>query len=95
MKILYLLAAHAKEVVLVKGNHDTFLAPIARKREIPIVDFYFPGKKKDICITHGHKIWKDKEFLRLKIIIIGNEHPSISLRDGVKSELYKCFLVGR
>ncbi len=33
--------------------------------------------------------------MRSKIIIIGNEHPSISLRDGVKSELYKCFLVGR
>ena len=94
LKILDLLSAHAKKIVLVKGNHDTILEPIARKRKILLVDFYFPDKKKDICITHGHKIWKDKEFLHAKVIIIGNEHPSVSLREGVKSELYKCFLVG-
>ena len=95
LKILDLLSSRVKKVVLVKGNHDTILEPIARMREISIVDFYFPGKKKDICITHGHKIWKDPEFRRAKTIIIGNEHPSISIRDGVKSELYKCFLVGK
>ena len=94
LKILDLLSSGSK-VVLVKGNHDTVLAPIARKREILIVDFYFPDRKKEVCVTHGHKIWKDADFLQAKTIIIGNEHPSVSLREGVKSELYKCFLVGR
>lgn len=95
LKVLDILTSHAGKVVLVKGNHDTILEPIARKREISIVDFYFPDKKKELCITHGHKIWKDKEFLKAKTIIIGNEHPSISIREGAKSELYKCFLVGK
>ncbi len=95
LKILDLLAGHAGKVVLVKGNHDTNLEPNARKREISIVDFYFPDTKREICITHGHKIWKEGDFKKAKTIIIGNEHPSISIRDGIKSELYKCFLIGK
>lgn len=92
LRIFDILSKHAKKVVLVKGNHDTILGPIARKRNLSIVDFFSVG---DICITHGHKIWKDKEFLMAKVLIISNEHPAISIREGVKSELYKCFLLGK
>lgn len=92
LRIFDLLARHSKKVVLVKGNHDTILGPIARKRNLKVVDFFSVG---DICITHGHKIWEDKEFLKAKVLIIANEHPAISIREGVKSELYKCFLLGK
>lgn len=40
LKFIDLLAKHCDEVVLVKGNHDTILKPIARKRDVKVVDYY-------------------------------------------------------
>ncbi|MEK6852770.1 MAG: metallophosphoesterase, partial [Nanoarchaeota archaeon] len=91
LEIFDLLARHCKKVVLIKGNHDTILEPLARRKKLQVMDFYCKG---EICFTHGHKIFKDREFEKSKIMIIGNEHPAISIREGVKSELYKCFLLG-
>lgn len=93
LKFLDIISEKARRVVLVKGNHDTILLPLAKRKGLEIVDFYFPYK--ETCITHGHKVWKDKGFLKAKILIIGNEHPAISIKEGVKSEIYKCFLVGK
>ena len=46
---------------------------------------------------HGHKIFIDKEIYdkKIKILIIGHEHPAISIREGLRKETYKCFLLGR
>ncbi len=92
LAIFDLLSNHSKKIVLIKGNHDTILEPLAKKRNLKIKDFYCI---EDICITHGHKILAEKEFQAAKILIIANEHPAISIREGVKSELYKCFLLGK
>lgn len=72
------------EVILIKGNHDTILDPIANKKNLKIID------KLDIdniSIVHGDKIKKD---LR-GAVIIGHVHPAINL-EGRK---YKCFLKGK
>ena len=92
LAIFDFLSSHCKKVILVKGNHDTILEPLANKRKLDVVNFYSLG---DIFITHGHKIPVDEKFKKGKLVIIGNEHPAISLREGVKSEIYKCFLVGK
>jgi len=73
-------------VILIKGNHDTILGPIADKKEIKILDYY---NIDDITILHGHKIIPDLN----KIIIIGHEHPAISFKER-PSEKFKCFLKG-
>ncbi len=86
-KILNLLSRHSKELILVKGNHDTILEPIAKKKKLRTVNFY---NINDICILHGHKILLTKA----KTLVIAHEHPAISLIEGPKSELYKCFLLG-
>ncbi len=78
------------EVILVKGNHDVILGPIANKRNLEIVDYY---KINDIAFLHGDKILLDA--LNSKILIIGHEHPAINLKEGVRKELYKCFLKGK
>ena len=39
LKFLDLLAKHCNEVVLIKGNHDSILGPIARKRNVKVVDY--------------------------------------------------------
>ena len=91
LDILDMLMKKSK-VILVKGNNDTILGPIARKKGLEIRDYYCIG---DICILHGDKIIENKDVKRSKVIVIGHEHPAVSIREGVKQEIYKCFLVGR
>lgn len=94
IEILDFLLKNKRKVVLVKGNHDTILEPIARKKNLKVVDFYVID---DVAILHGHKILLDKEIYdkKIKTIIIGHEHPAISIQDKIKSEIYKCFLKGK
>ncbi len=92
LKLIDFLLGHSEQVILVKGNHDVKLAPIARKRGIVVVeDIAINGK----FVSHGHEIPDSSEFEKSKIVIVGDEHPAVSLRDGARSELYKCFLLGR
>ena len=94
LKFIDLLAKHCSEIILIKGNHDTILAPIAKKRNVNIKEFFLIPSKK-ILITHGDKI-PDKELLKLvSTIIIGHEHPAVSLKEGPRVEQYKCFLKGK
>lgn len=93
LKLLDFLAKYGK-VILIKGNHDTILGPIAKKRNIEIKNYH---TLKNILIIHGDKL--DKKILQLikssKIIIIGHEHPAVSLKEGPRVETYKCFLKGK
>lgn len=75
------------EVILIKGNHDTILDPIAKKRNLKIVDYY---KEGDIMVLHGHKLPADLS----KVLIIGHEHPAVSFKER-PTEKYKCFLKGK
>ncbi len=79
-------------LVLIKGNHDTILEPIAKKKAIILKDYFFIY---GIYICHGHIIPKDSDFKSSKAIIIGHAHPAIALRDGPRAEKYKCFLKGK
>ncbi len=92
-EILDILLKKCK-VILIKGNHDTILEPIAKKKGLEIKDFYC-FNKSNICVTHGHKIFSNKKVHNSKVLIIGHEHPAISIKEGIKSEKYKCFLLGR
>ncbi|MAG47347.1 phosphoesterase [archaeon] len=89
LKLIDYLLEKKQKVILIKGNHDTILEPIVKKRDIKVKDFY---NIKDITITHGHKILQDKDLK--KVIIIGNEHPAISF-ESRKTDKYKCFLLGK
>jgi putative SbcD/Mre11-related phosphoesterase len=90
LAILDLMLEKAK-VILIKGNHDTILEPIARKKGLEIVDYYCYG---GICFMHGHKIF-DKLLKKAKILVFAHTHPAIILREGIKAERYKCWLFGR
>jgi len=91
LKIFDILQRHCKKIILIKGNHDAVLGPIAKKRGLEIKDYYCI---EDICILHGDKIIQNLDIIKLKVLIIGHEHPAISLREGIKQEAYKCFLFG-
>jgi len=85
LKIIDYLSEKAK-IILIKGNHDNILGPIANKRNIEIVDSY---NVKDITILHGDKIINNLN----KVIIMGHEHPAISFKE--RDDKFKCFLKGK
>ncbi len=124
LKLLDYLSKHCNEIILIKGNHDIILGPIARKRNVKVLDYYLIGidekspmkkesmvkksinklsfkklkiknNKKNILIIHGDKI-PDKNLLKdTNTIIIGHEHPAVSIKEGPRVELFKCFLKGK
>ena len=116
LKFIDMLAQHCNEIILIKGNHDSILGPIAKKRDVKVLDcFVVEPIKKQIneknsilkkiikknknplktLITHGNKI-PNKELLQeTSTLIIGHEHPAISLKEGPRVEQYKCFLKGK
>jgi putative SbcD/Mre11-related phosphoesterase len=88
LRLIDFLARNCKKLILIKGNHDKILGPIAEKRKITIADNIVLG---DILITHGHK--RIKELKGIKTIIIGHEHPAVSFAER-PTEKFKCFLKG-
>ncbi len=73
------------KITAVKGNHDTIFGPLAKKLDIKEVKEF---KHDNMLIVHGDYV---PEKLA-KIIIIGHEHPAITLRDKAKAEKFKCFV---
>jgi len=52
-------------------------------------------KKSNILVMHGDKLPK-KELLRgISTIIIGHEHPAVSIREGNRAENFKSYLIGK
>lgn len=94
LKLIDYLNKHCSSLILIKGNHDTILGPIALKRNIKIIKEYVIG---DILITHGDRLPDLKKPINKAVntIIIGHEHPAITLKDEAKSEKFKCFLQGK
>jgi len=90
LKVLGLLMKNCNSVVLVKGNHDTILEPIAKKKKLKIIDYYFVN---GICILHSNKVFLEP-ITKANILIIAHDHPAVTLREGAKRETYKCFLYG-
>jgi len=90
LRIIDWLSSRA-ELVIVRGNHDTMLEPLLRKKGIPLHDFHVVGS---YYICHGHMLPKDEDIRDARTIIISHEHPAVTLRDGARKETYKCFLLG-
>jgi len=88
LQFLDFLLDKVEEVIIIKGNHDTIIRPIAEKRGINVVVDY---SVNNIIILHGDELVETKA----KRVIIGHEHPAITIREGSKWEKYKCFLKGK
>ena len=77
------------KVILVRGNHDTFIYGISKRYGIEVYDKLWLN---DILVVHGHRELDPKD--KPKIVIMGHEHPSISIRDTLGSlTKLPCFLV--
>tara|TARA_B100000315_G_C14556465_1_gene578404 strand:+ start:644 stop:1450 length:807 start_codon:yes stop_codon:yes gene_type:complete len=90
LKLVDFLLDNCRELILIRGNHDLFLGPLAGKRNVKLVESY---QINDFFVCHGDKIKTIDP--QIKNIIIGHEHPAIILKDKNKSEKFKCFLKGK
>jgi len=72
-KLLGILQEMGK-VVVIKGNHDNYLATIAAKLGIDLVEQY---ELDGVTFSHGHLSTDSRP------LVIGHEHPSIRLFDPV------------
>ncbi len=88
LQFLDFLLARCEEIIIIKGNHDPILQTIVEKRRIKVVKGYALDY---LLVVHGDEIVETDA----KKIIIGHEHPAITLRQGSKWEKYKCFLKGK
>lgn len=89
IKVFDFIARKCARIIIVKGNHDRFIAPVAAKRGIPVVDEFRCG---DILVLHGDSV---RSVAGCVTVVIGHEHPAIALREGSRVERFKCFLKGR
>src|SRR3989344_5246113 len=118
LRLLDFFKKYCNEIILIKGNHDTILGPIAKKRGIKVADYFVVD---DILLVHGDKTIEEiifglgyargihknnlnqknkkhskiSQIKKFNTIIIGHEHPAVSIREDNRAELFKCFLVGR
>lgn len=89
--LLQLTKKHKVKTIIVKGNHDQILAPILKTESIEMKNSIII---ENFLIIHGDKKENEKEFEQAQGLIIGHEHPSLLLDDGVRKEQYKCLLKG-
>ncbi|MEM0360673.1 MAG: metallophosphoesterase [Candidatus Diapherotrites archaeon] len=94
IEMLQFLQGKAKKIALLKGNHDKILGPLVKWERLKIREELYITSA-GVLFLHGDKLSHSAEFKKAKTIIIGHEHPAIALRDGVKSEMFKCFLKGK
>ncbi len=92
LEVIDFLQKQGLEVIIVRGNHDPILQPIVSLRGVKIVTEYRRG---DILIVHGDELVEKERLDGVRRIIIGHEHPAITIREGGKREKYKCFLKGK
>ena len=88
LQFLDFLLQRVEEVIIIQGNHDPIIKPIADRRNIKVVKEHIIN---DIHIVHGDEIVETTS----KVIIIGHEHPAITIKEGSKWEKFKCFLKGK
>ncbi len=93
--MLRFLQSKCSKLVLIRGNHDKILGPIAGWENLELEEEGILLEKSGIFVTHGHQIPKSKAFKKAKTVVIGHEHPAVTIRERYKAELFKAFLVGK
>jgi hypothetical protein len=90
--LLDFYSANCKKLYIIKGNHEKVLS-LNRLQNHVILDYFNLGK---YFFCHGDKLFEDVvEYKKSSTIIIGHQHPSITIFDYTRKESFKCFLQGK
>jgi len=74
------------ELTLIRGNHDNYLATIAGKHGLSLLDSV---EVEGLLLTHGHRALETD-----KRVVIGHEHPTVRIKSAVGPlARVSCFLV--
>ena len=89
-ELIDFLQTKFSDIIIIKGNHDLFLEDLLKEKGLRLLDSY---KEDGILFVHGHEELEDEEF---DTVVIGHEHPALSLKDdiGVKEKI-PCLLHGQ
>ncbi len=66
-------------IVLVRGNHDTFLRPLLERLGVHVEDCCFE-LTPSVMVTHGHMDIGEEYLDRYQFIVMGHEHPVYQAR---------------
>lgn len=83
------------EVKIILGNHDKLTKAMVKKKGLKSNNYLII----DNClIFHGDSTLEDLklndlELSQVETIVIGHEHPSLNINDGIRNEKVKCFLL--
>jgi len=71
----YSIKKGIKEIVLIRGNHDTFIGPLLRSLGIEIVEDRL-DLGSGVTVIHGHK---SVDLKGSDYVVMGHEHPTIEI----------------
>jgi len=74
---------------LILGNHDANLRKLAK--QFGEFEFLEHFESDNFVLAHGHTDGFSRS--EEKLLMMGHEHPAISLGDGIRSAKFPCFLV--
>jgi len=88
-ELLNFLAFSFDEVIVVEGNHDTFIDSTLKDNGIEMKEYHL---EDGILFVHGDRKLKDidvEDEKNIDTVVIGHEHPAITLKDdiGVKEKI--------
>jgi uncharacterized protein len=81
------------KIIIIKGNHDAIIEPIARKYDF--IEVKEQIEVKEVLFIHGDEFRLESFDKKNKLIVMGHFHPAVVLVQDSKSEKYKCFLYGK
>jgi len=90
--LLDYLEDKCKKIVVIRGNHDKIIGPIAKKRGIVVENYWVVGR---FCFLHGDKDFVENYDKEARYWVVGHGHPAVKISDGIKVEKFKTFLVGK
>lgn len=77
-----------KEIIVIRGNHDNYVAPLVRDHGAVFVEDAVE-LSDGIAVTHGHQGVE----VSSDLIIMGHEHPAVQLSYGGYKVKYRVLLV--
>ncbi|PSH01401.1 MAG: hypothetical protein BRC27_02315, partial [Nanohaloarchaea archaeon SW_10_44_10] len=88
-ELLNFLAFSFDEIIVVEGNHDTFIDSALKDNGIEMKEYHL---EDEILFVHGDRRLKEIDVeneRNIDIVVIGHEHPAITLKDdiGVKEKI--------
>lgn len=80
------------EIIVVKGNHDTFLEEVVKGDSVRLRENHL---EDGVLFIHGHTALSKEDPDEYDTIVIGHEHPALELKDEIGvTEKVDCFLYG-